>query len=1025
MNQSQIRQIRSTELPSTDILECISVRIDCNTESECSQGTGTLFSDAKNYYVITAAHCILKNDKSEYSESEIQISHRSNKWPSFEVKEKIWVLPEDDKDFALMKVNFHPSAECDFDFTRIKFTNKDIDRAACIYGYTKAYMDGYTFKTESKTSLTVKIDESITATGKDFKHLLEGSSGAGILVMCEGIIYCVGFIKSRLEEYDKLDDVQIRRIPDFSSFVKNCWTKDPNAIEIPPETKGSNKAHINYNKLWSELHKDTNNANTQQELQELLDRIAEAKRSYPFPKSVVYQEQIINSLLCKNSEWTCYEKTTFALAINDRGLWPSLYGELPIQAGNAAKHKLLVPAIQRQHTLICSFDDEQVVPDESTDEGMYEMIMRDAFAFNFDSMYTRVHSWNASNFWVIKKAILMRLLGCNTDVLSEVKEYSQNDSNPIEERFIATLVYNVCNNIFPYELSYSEFWEAGIDSSSEVMDYIASRIDKIQVKPSLYGVHSTIIFESGDVTSFPESIRFLQYMINMGITTQVGIINIVGVSNWMKVYRHLFRFLPMPITYFTLQYQDEKMVRRYGQDMAYTDDKEFCAFRPQLLNILLKAIRNKHTPKGMFPGLFYLTQELYISVREEAWYNAFRERVLDFFDKEIDASNVSTTDAIYKNIYTALLCVRNIEHRREIFGVLTCKMKQNAFLISQLIYGAFWIDENFTGNETIKRMFKDIITQYPLVQTYGILYKFNRANALNEELKSLINAKIVNEDLGFTQRNYSALINVSHLAFSEKAANHVKQVALSGDMWNCGISNSSYTDPDSYHIEKFGEKIVWSEDDWQKIRENILRNINLMGKHVLNNYSFSHFNAAHLSLLIDMKLFIVKVQKMEIKDTEDVLAKIDTLIEKYKGYESLIEAFSSDDYHKVANALNLLNVLLLIDGFTKHQTEINIIISRVMVKQPIAIDICIRFIAYLMQKYKAEMLHYFANYILCMLKNLCDYDYENLNVKVPQINYYLSVIAYKMKPEYNSRAEVGYWTSDDVIKRFNGFIIVE
>ena len=73
-----------------------------------------------------------------------------------------------------------------------------------------------------------------------------------------------------------------------------------------------------------------------------------------------------------------------------------------------------------------------------------------------------------------------------------------------------------------------------------------------------------------------------------------------------------------------------------------------------------------------------------------------------------------------------------------------------------------------------------------------------------------------------------------------------------------------------------------------------------------------------------------------------------------------------------------------------------------------------------MQRYPAEMKANFSNLLLCLLKNYADYDFENMNFRVPIVNHRLSLIAHYMKPEFEDKAQVRHWTSDEVVNRFGG-----
>ena len=297
---------------------------------------------------------------------------------------------------------------------------------------------------------------------------------------------------------------------------------------------------------------------------------------------------------------------------------------------------------------------------------------------------------------------------------------------------------------------------------------------------------------------------------------------------------------------------------------------------------------------------------------------------------------------------------------------------------------------------------------------------FNRVDALSAEQKEAIDNKIATEDLSFSKSDYPALINLSHLAISSKSISKIKQIVLNGDIWNCGITDSCYTDPSLYHIEIFDDKVIWTEDEWHQIKYNMEQNLDLIESHKKIGESSNYYNCMYIDLLSDMKLFMIGLQQKNGINVDDMIQRVNTDIEELSGFENLLDALSSDDYNKVNVALNLLNVYLRTDDFDKHKSEINLIISKVALKQSADIDNCINFIAFLMQHYPVEMKKNYGDLLLCLLKNYADYDFEKMNFRVPVINHRLSLIAHRMKPEYEETSQVRYWTSKEVINRFGG-----
>lgn len=1020
--------IDSSYCPNPTTLEVISVKIEClNAEKEViNNGTGTLFSKGGLYYVITAAHCIQNND-THYDKTNIRITLPRISRDIIEVNEIMVFNLEDPIDFALLSVKFNiDSIPVDFDYdNNIRLLSKDeFGTNTCLYGYTSSEPSGRMFRTHMVSSDTYAIDDSISATGVDFSRAMKGSSGGGIFVGYEDWICCLGYVKSRMTEIDRLDDVKIRRIPDRINerlgYPILLSSVQQNQV-IGRSNVGKSDKEIEYINKWNELSQLISN---NEDANRILDEIQSLRKDYPYVKYIANQERVINTLLRKGEQWNICERRAFIYALQDRGLWPTLYGELT-NAGNLNDIPELKNMMLRASTFACGMTDEVYVLDESTDEGMYELILREAYKLEFDKMYELIDAWTPSELWVTKKALLVNLFREDKDCLAPVTLFIENKENPASERFVASLIYNVTSQIFPQPYKYTEYWMDGIESPSDIMSYIANHIDKKKKQPKIFGVHTTQILGGQDVTSFPESIRLLQYLVNSGLTTKFGIYNIVNIEYWMKAFRHLIHFIPYPTVYYTLQYADEKTLRWAGQMIAYSDDSFFTEVRPSLLISLLKSLRMKHVPRYLHMGLYYLSQELYMSVPEDVWYDEFKHSILLYFVDVIDAKNVGTSDAIYKNLFYAIQCIKNVERRKEIFVLLTKKMPQNVHLISRLFCNALWVDADFAAIDEVSKCLWSIIDETPISLSYNVLCEFNRVGALTIDQKKAIDWKITSEELSFSKNDYLALINLSHLAISSDSISKIKQIVLNRDIWNCGITDSCYTDPSPYHIEIFDDKVLWTEEEWQQIQFNMEQNLDLIEKHKEMGESSNFYNCMYIDLLSDMKLFMIRLQQTNGINVDDMIKRINADIEELSGFENLLDALSSDDYNKVNVALNLLNVYLKTESFEKYISEINLIISKVALKQSGDIDNCINFIAFLMQHYPMEMKKNFGNLLLCLLKNYSDYDFEEMNFRVPVVNHRLSLIAHRMKPEFENTSQVRYWTSPEVVNRFGGLDVIK
>ena len=1024
-NISQL--VKASYSLSPQILKYYSVKITCGKESagEHVNGTGTLLFDNLDYYVITAAHCIqygTTNNHFDKNEIHLCVPHNSN--IRFDVLEILEFDLDDNVDFALMKVDLYSSENSIADYGRdLRIVGSDeIGKDTCIYGYTNAYPDGRLFKIHEVSTNSYSVDDNITASGKDFVKTMKGSSGGGIFVGIENTVYCVGYVKSRFTENDKLDDIKVRPIRNQKQNIKSpFWRESLLTANFPDtpinmgNTYSNSGVEIDYYKDWGEINQKLDN---KENFSGVLDEISNIRKSNPYIKSISRQEMLINTLLRKKGKWTDCEQRAFIYAIQDRGLWPALFGNIQQFNGKEDEYPEIRSLRLRASTYALGTQDGKLKLDDTSDSDIYEKILRDAFSFDFDSMYEKLRNWHPSGAWVAKKALLINSFEKDEDSLKVLAKYIGDNNNPPSERFVASLIYNVSSQVFPFPMNYEDFWRAGIDSPSEIIEYIADRIDNKKVTPTLFGEHTTILFSSTDSTSFPESLRLLQYIVNAGITTKYGFFNIVNVEHWMKVYRHLINFIPFPTVYYTLQYADEKTVRWAGQMISYRKDEFIDGVKPRLLVSLLKAMRMEHIPRYVYMGLCYMTQELYMAVKEDEWYEEFKLSVLDRFINTIPIENVSSSDVIIKNLGAALQCIRTLERREEVFIALASVMKSNPILISRLICDGIWVDKDLAASEKVINSLWGIINDIQISKSYNVFCSFKNAGTLSEKMSSAIDKIIVDDDLKFAQSDYPAIINLSNLVASDEGINKIKQLIKDGDIWNCGITDTHYTNPMPYHVEMLNEKIKWTQEDWEQIWPNMDKNLSLIERNKEVGKTSNFFNCMQIDLLTDMKLFLNRLKKESNINTDEIIERIETDIKQKVGFENLKEALSSDDYNKVSVALDLLNVYLNTSSIDEHLSEIQLIIMKVVLMQSPNIDKCIRFIVYLMYDYRDVMLSQFGNLLLLMLKNYCDYDFEKFNFNVPKVNHWFSCIASQMKPEFETDSVVRYWTSEEVVKMF-------
>ena len=83
----------------------LSVRISCNDGKSENGGSGTILFDGTQYYVMTAAHCLIKKDTTEFYDTENIVitsyaNHTNTTIKVLQIDDRSKI--EDDVDCALM-----------------------------------------------------------------------------------------------------------------------------------------------------------------------------------------------------------------------------------------------------------------------------------------------------------------------------------------------------------------------------------------------------------------------------------------------------------------------------------------------------------------------------------------------------------------------------------------------------------------------------------------------------------------------------------------------------------------------------------------------------------------------------------------------------------------------------------------------------------------------------------------------------------------------------------------------------------
>lgn len=206
----------------------ITVRIDCKSGDDVNQGSGAIIYDKGIYYVMTAGHCLLKNDSNVFDISEITLT-------SFAYSEPLLLTVldidsrndySDDNDYALIQID---KPKIDFDFVNlIKRCDTLLDEESYFsYGYNEYSPKGRLYKLSHYGQNQWHLNnDNITNQPVPAMNVMGGNSGAPIFFQKADMFFYVGYMK-RLNHIDGIgNDIIVHPASYFDQVLSNESKED-------------------------------------------------------------------------------------------------------------------------------------------------------------------------------------------------------------------------------------------------------------------------------------------------------------------------------------------------------------------------------------------------------------------------------------------------------------------------------------------------------------------------------------------------------------------------------------------------------------------------------------------------------------------------------------------------------------------------------------------------------------------------------------------------------------------------------
>lgn len=768
-----------------------------------------------------------------------------------------------------------------------------------------------------------------------------------------------------------------------------------------------------YRKIWKEVSSKVSNG---EELDDIVQRIKEAKRKNRFPKMVHNQESVILEM-ARKANLINNEAFLFALAVDEYGVNPYYYSKVFTDCEELEQQPLWNLLKIKESTFN---GDDSILPND-TDACVYENIQRRLFHLDFDKANKLIENWNPDNNFIIQKA--MRLAAIN-EHREEAKEllfnYIPIETNPIAKLY-AMQVANYISGQFPRLYKYDEYYRYGIDGIGDNLSYMVQQLRGEIEKPKHRGWIGSTTNLGGENYKYEKSLRILRYISDVGVYTCFRFTSFLDIASWYLVFQNLYKEFPYPCFFYSIQYSDNAVLTRIGQDFAYTP--ELIDFNKVILIQALSAVGKDSMPSELHSGLLYVTGPIYMAIDETDWFELFKKSLFDKLIKYFDKADIS--DPLVKNVGNALVSLKNPENIKLILSELLAHYAENHKLADILVREYLHVTyiKNNIPQEAIDTL-KCLISDYPNIDITELMYVFDKEEALTKEIKDLFVAKVFESDLEKLPQElsislYLCLLTRDYPEIMKKA----KKILLKHNIWHCGVmeNGKGWSAPNYLRLNVLKkEEIEWTDEEFEYICENLKNNINKFDA-INDKLSKSPFvRNIQTQYLSDILQFIDGLDKKRKNELLRVREMVVTLLQNRITYKTLIEGMLSEQPYDVDSAMEDVMHGIEAQGISAYLDEFNFILDKTIMGEGTTINTALRKICYIVENHPKEIVKLQLCSKLHTLLSIYKDRWTQLREFKPvwSFNYLYKIAKFiKENGQYDSEI-VNYWLSDSFVLLF-------
>jgi len=824
------------------------------------------------------------------------------------------------------------------------------------------------------------------------------------------------FLRTSISESEEFVNVAGQSNQEVTDKEKESGNSNDFSIETKPlETTliNAKQTSYDYRKLWGEVSSRIDDTDT---IDDIVKRIQDAKPQNRFPKIVSNQESVTFEIMHK-SKLSDKEAFLFALAVDELGLNPHYYSQVVQDYEELNKLSLWNFLKIKEST----FNGDDSMLHDDTDEYVYENIQRLLFHLDFEKANELIESWSPSNSFILQKAMRLATINNRQNEAKELlSNYIPTEASPIAKLY-AMQVANHISGQFPRPYKYDEFYRYGIDGIGDNLNYMVQQLRGKLEKPNYRGWIGATTSLGGGNLDYEKSLRILRYISDVGIYVNFRFSSFFDIASWYVVFQNLYKVFPYPCFFYSIQYSDNSVLTRIGQDFAYTP--ELLEFNKDILIRALDSIGKDSMPNELYIGMLYVTGPIYMVVDEEEWFTLFKEslfkKLIDNFDK------ADYSDSLVKNVDNALVSLKKPQNIIYIFSELLAHYKENHKLAD--IFVRKNLHTKYIKDvipQEIQDLLIKLVSEYPHVDTTELIYVLDQDRILTKEIKELFVSKVSEtkqEELPQTLALafYLCLLTKDHPDTLRVAKNNLLKL----NIWHCGVMDNGkgWSAPNYLRLNTLKtDEIEWTNNEFKRICENLENNIQKFDEadDMLSKSPFGRNTQTRY--LYDVLRFIDGQDEERKELLMGVRNKTEKLFQNRIPYKNLIEGMLSEQSADIDSVMDDIMRGIDAQGLSTYLDEFNFILDKAIVGEGTTINRALGLIRCVVNDYPKDIIELKLNDKLHVLLSVYKDRWSTLQEFKPVWSFnYLRTIASFLKDNGHKDSDVvSYWLNDPYVQLF-------